>query len=124
MRFDCSLISICIIKIFVFLKKQEFQSLLPHLYLDQIVAQSLCSLAHLILQHHLIDSFDFQKIILVYTHLHFLQLYQLDFNSLINNALEFELSWLNCKKNLYGDRSQEENQRIKTIESRLKNPIL
>ena len=47
-----------------------------------------------------------------------------DFNSLINSALEFELSWLNFKKNLYGDRSQEENLRIKTIESRLKNLIL
>ena len=45
-----------------------------------------------------------------------------NFNSLINSALEFELSWLNCKKNLYGDRSQEEDLRIKTIESRLKNP--
>lgn len=44
-----------------------------------------------------------------------------NFNSLINSALEFELSWLNLKKNLYGDRSQEENLRIKTIESRLKN---
>ena len=44
-----------------------------------------------------------------------------NFISLINNALEFELSWLNCKKNLYGDRSQEEDLRIKTIESRLKN---
>jgi len=47
-----------------------------------------------------------------------------DFNSLIDSALQFELAWLNCKKNLYGDRSQEENLRIKTIESRLKNPNL
>ena len=45
-----------------------------------------------------------------------------NFNSLINSALEFELSWLNCKKNLYGDRSKEEDLRILTIESRLKNP--
>ena len=47
-----------------------------------------------------------------------------NFNSLIKSALDFELSWLNCKKNLYGDRSQEENLRIKTIESRLRNPIV
>ncbi len=47
-----------------------------------------------------------------------------NFNSLINSALEFELSWLNVKKNLYGDRSKEEDLRIKTIESRLKNPII
>ena len=47
-----------------------------------------------------------------------------NFNSLNSSALEFELSWLNCKKNLYGDRSQEEDLRIKTIQSRLKNPII
>ena len=44
-----------------------------------------------------------------------------NFNSLISSALEFELSWLNCKKNLYGERSKEEDLRIKTIESRLKS---
>ena len=47
-----------------------------------------------------------------------------NFNSLIDSALEFELSWLNCKKNLYGDRSQEEDLRIKTIKSRLRNSII
>ena len=46
------------------------------------------------------------------------------FNFIINSALEFELSWLNCKKNLYGNRSKEEDLRIKTIQSRLKNPIM
>ena len=46
------------------------------------------------------------------------------FNSLIKAGLEFELSWLNFKKHLYSDRSQAENIRIKTIDTRLNYPII
>ena len=44
-----------------------------------------------------------------------------DFNSLINNGLEFELFWLNFKKNMYQKRSEEEINRIKDITERIKN---
>ena len=44
---------------------------------------------------------------------------QNSFNSLINNGLEFELSWLNFKKSLYQNRSEEENYRISNISKRI-----
>ena len=40
---------------------------------------------------------------------------QCNFNSLINDALEFELSWLKFKKSLYQIRSAEGNSRISKI---------
>ena len=43
------------------------------------------------------------------------------FIALINSGLEFELAWLNCKKSLYSNRSEEENMRINKIISRLEN---
>lgn len=41
------------------------------------------------------------------------------FNSLINDGLEFELSWLKFKKSLYQYRSEEENLRISNISKRI-----
>lgn len=42
-----------------------------------------------------------------------------EFEEIIKQSLEFEMSWLNYKKKLYSDRSEEENIRIKTISKRL-----
>ena len=44
---------------------------------------------------------------------------QNSFNALINDGLEFELSWLNFKKSLYQNRSEEENFRISNISKRI-----
>ena len=44
-----------------------------------------------------------------------------NFTSLINNGLEFEIFWLNFKKNMYQKRSEEETNRIKDITKRIKN---
>ena len=44
---------------------------------------------------------------------------QSSFNTLINNGLEFELSWLKFKKSLYQIRSEEENYRISNISKRI-----
>ena len=41
------------------------------------------------------------------------------FNNIIKKGLEFELSWLNYKKKLYSERSEEENNRIFSINQRL-----
>ncbi len=43
------------------------------------------------------------------------------FKQIIKKSLKFELSWLNYKKKLYSDRSEEENIRIETITNRLKD---
>lgn len=43
------------------------------------------------------------------------------FKEIINKALEFELSWLNLKRNMYSVRSEEENLRIFKIKERFKN---
>ena len=42
------------------------------------------------------------------------------FNDLILMGLEFELAWLNYKKEIYSIRSQEETLRIRSIESRIR----
>ncbi len=44
---------------------------------------------------------------------------QNSFNALINDGLEFELSWLKFKRSLYQDRSEEENFRISKISKRI-----
>ncbi len=41
------------------------------------------------------------------------------YNSLINAGLEFELSWLEFKQNMYSQRSNEENNRISLIKKRI-----
>ena len=43
----------------------------------------------------------------------------IQFNNLINMGLEFELAWLNYKKAIYSNRSDEENNRIEIINSRI-----
>ena len=43
-----------------------------------------------------------------------------EFEELIKDSLEFELSWLYYKKNLYANNSNEENIRIKSILARLR----
>ncbi len=43
-----------------------------------------------------------------------------NYNSLINAGLEFELSWLEFKQNMYSQRSNEENNRIDLIKKRIK----
>ena len=43
-----------------------------------------------------------------------------EFNEIIFKGLEFELAWLTYKKNLYSERSEEENMRIFKIKERLK----
>ena len=43
------------------------------------------------------------------------------FKNLINDGLEFELFWLDFKRNMYKIRSQEENQRIMNIKKRIIN---
>ena len=42
-----------------------------------------------------------------------------NYNSLINAGLEFELSWLEFKQNMYSQRSNEENTRISLIKKRI-----
>ena len=42
-----------------------------------------------------------------------------EFDNLINIGLEFELAWLEYKKKLYSERSEEENNRITSIKGRL-----
>ena len=42
------------------------------------------------------------------------------FKEIINKALDFELSWLNLKRNMYSVRSEEENIRIFKIKERFK----
>ena len=42
-----------------------------------------------------------------------------EFDNLIYLGLEFELAWLNLKREMYNFRSQEENTRIETIKKRL-----
>tara|TARA_Y100001968_G_C19430344_1_gene756643 strand:+ start:1321 stop:2112 length:792 start_codon:yes stop_codon:yes gene_type:complete len=44
-----------------------------------------------------------------------------DFEELINIGLEFELAWLNYKKETYTNQSNQENTRIKTISYRLQS---
>ena len=41
------------------------------------------------------------------------------FNQIIRKGLEFELAWLNYKKKMYSERSEEENNRIIKIKERL-----
>jgi len=41
------------------------------------------------------------------------------YSELINAGLEFELSWLEFKQNMYSQRSNEENKRISIIQKRL-----
>ena len=43
------------------------------------------------------------------------------FKNLINDGLEFELFWLDFKRNMYKIRSEEENQRITSIKNRIIN---
>ena len=42
-----------------------------------------------------------------------------DFEDLIQMGLEFELAWLNYKKETYTSRSKQEHNRMKTINHRL-----
>ena len=43
-----------------------------------------------------------------------------EFDNLIKLSLEFELAWLNLKRNMYSIRSNEENARVYKIKNRLK----
>ena len=43
-----------------------------------------------------------------------------EFDNLIKLSLEFELAWLNLKRNMYSIRSNEENARVNKIKNRLK----
>lgn len=43
-----------------------------------------------------------------------------EFDNLIKLSLEFELAWLNLKRNMYSLRSNEENARVYKIKNRLK----
>ena len=47
------------------------------------------------------------------------QIPKYEFESLIKKGLEFELNWLNYKKEIYLDRSHNDNARIKSINLRL-----
>ena len=71
MRFDCSWIQNWFFKTFVSLKMQEFQNLLPHLHLDQIIDRTLYYFPHLFLQ---IESLVPLRIILVCAPLLYFQL--------------------------------------------------
>ena len=48
------------------------------------------------------------------------QISKYEFEDLITKGLEFELSWLNYKKEIYLNRSHDDNARIKSINLRLK----
>ena len=43
------------------------------------------------------------------------------FSSLVNNGLEFELFWLNFKKQMYQKRSEEEINRIHDLTKRIRH---
>ena len=67
------------------------------------------------LKYHNLDGFESRKVTFKFSE----SLTKKDFDSLIKLSLEFELAWLDLKRNMYSLRSNEENARVSTIRNRL-----